>query len=174
MRRFGLRRRPRRYRPGPFRRVLFVAIGHACSNLGRERQLHPDEWKQLLHIVLLSGLEIVLVGGPNDATTAAAIIAELGHGRNLCGKLTIGQSAKVLAGASSYYGIDFIPLHFARALEVPTVSVFGPTDPATRLRPIVAASGSLSPVCHARHVCTLTKPRLVGASALAWPWHCRT
>jgi ADP-heptose:LPS heptosyltransferase len=118
--------------------VPFVAVGHACSNLGRERQLHPDEWKQLLRTVLLSGLEVVLVGGPDDVTTAEMIIAELGHGRNLCGRLGIGQSAKVLAGASAYYGIDSILLHFARALGVPGVSVFGPTDPATRLRPIVA------------------------------------
>jgi ADP-heptose:LPS heptosyltransferase len=116
----------------------FVAVGHACSNLGRERQLRPDEWKQLLRTVLVSGLEIVLVGGPDDATMAATIIAELGHGRNLCGRLSIGQSAKVIAGASAYYGIDSILLHFARAVGVPTVSVFGPTDPATRLRPIVA------------------------------------
>ena len=130
--------------------VPFVAIGHACSNLGRERQLHPDEWKRLLRTVLLSGLEIVLVGGPDDATTAATIIAELGHGRNLCGQLSIGQSAKVLAGASAYYGIDSILLHFARALGVPSVSVFGPTDPATRLRPI----GARERVAFARLPCS--------------------
>jgi ADP-heptose:LPS heptosyltransferase len=116
--------------------VPFVAIGHACSDLGRERQLHADEWKRLLRPVILSGLEIVLLGGPDDAAAAEAIIAELGYGQNLCGRLSIGQSAKVLAGASAYYGIDSILLHFARALGVPTVSVFGPTDPATRLRPI--------------------------------------
>jgi ADP-heptose:LPS heptosyltransferase len=118
--------------------VPFVAVGHACSNLGRERQLHPDEWKRLLRSVILSGLEIVLLGGPDDAAAAEAIIAELGYGQNLCGRLSIGQSAKVLLGASAYYGIDSILLHFARALPVPTVSVFGPTDPATRLRPIAA------------------------------------
>jgi ADP-heptose:LPS heptosyltransferase len=117
--------------------VPFIAIGHGCSDLGRERQLRPDEWKRLLRSVLLSGLEIVVLGGPDDAAGADAIIAELGRGRNLCGRLTIGQSAKVLGGASVYYGIDSILLHFARSLGVPAVSVFGPTDPATRLRPMV-------------------------------------
>lgn len=118
--------------------IPFVAIGHACSNLGQERQLHPGEWKLLLRTVILSGLEIVLLGGPDDSGSAETIIAELGYGRNLCGQLSIAQSAKVLAGASAYYGIDSMLLHFARALEVPTISVFGPTDPATRLRPMRA------------------------------------
>jgi ADP-heptose:LPS heptosyltransferase len=118
--------------------VPFVAVGHACSALGRERQLHPDEWKLLLAPVILSGLEIVLLGGPDDVASAEAIIAVLGCGRNLCGRLTVSQSAKVLAGASANYGIDSILLHFARAMGVPSVSVFGPTDPATRLRPMTA------------------------------------
>jgi ADP-heptose:LPS heptosyltransferase len=90
--------------PATIPALPFVAIGHACSDLGRERQLHPGEWKRLLRPVILSGLEIVLLGGPNDAATAEAIIAELGHGRNLCGRLSIAQSAKVLAAASAYYG----------------------------------------------------------------------
>ena len=118
--------------------IPFVAIGHACSDLRRERQLHPDEWKRLLRSVVLSGLEIVFLGGPDDATAANSIIAELGYGQNLCGQLSIGQSAKVIAAASAYYGIDSVLLHFARALAVPTVSVFGPTDPTTLLRPMAA------------------------------------
>ena len=116
--------------------VPFVALGHACSDLSRERQLRPDEWKRLLHPVLLAGHEIVLLGGPADAAAADAIIAALGRGKNLCGELSILQSAKVITQAAVYYGIDSMPLHLARALGVPTVSVFGPTDPAILLRPL--------------------------------------
>jgi ADP-heptose:LPS heptosyltransferase len=114
----------------------YVAIGHGCSDLGQERRLRPDEWKQLLRPVILAGHEIVFLGGPDDVTAADAIIAELGHGRNLCGKLGISQSAKVIGLAAGYYGIDSMLLHFTRALGVPAVAVFGPTDPATRLRPL--------------------------------------
>jgi ADP-heptose:LPS heptosyltransferase len=114
----------------------YIAIGHGCSDLGRERQLRPDEWKQLLRPVILAGHELVFLGGPEDAAGANAIIAELGHGRNFCGKLDILQSAKVIGRASGYYGIDSMLLHFTRALGVSAVAVFGPTDPATRLRPL--------------------------------------
>ena len=42
----------------------------------------------------------------------------------------------MIGHASAYYGIDSMLLHIARSLGVPTVSAFGPTDPATRLRPL--------------------------------------
>jgi ADP-heptose:LPS heptosyltransferase len=114
----------------------YVAVGHGCSDLARERQLTPEEWKRLLRPIVLAGHEILFVGGPGDATSAAAIIAELGRGRNLCGQLGIRQSAKVIGRAASFYGIDSMPLHLARGLGVPTIAVFGPTDPAILLRPL--------------------------------------
>src|SRR5262249_18535560 len=97
---------------------------------------HAEEWQRLLWPLLVAGHELVFIGGPADASGADAIIRQLGKGRNLCGKLTIAQSANLIGRASAYYGIDSMLLHFARALEVPSVSVFGPTDPATRLRPL--------------------------------------
>jgi ADP-heptose:LPS heptosyltransferase len=113
----------------------YIAVGHACSDLAKERQLTPQEWKRVLHPLSLSGYAIVFLGSANDAALADAIIAELGAGENLCGQLRLIQTAKVIARASIYYGIDSMLLHFARALSVKTISVWGPTDPATRLRP---------------------------------------
>jgi ADP-heptose:LPS heptosyltransferase len=114
----------------------YVAVGHRCSELGRERRLRPDEWQSMLRPMILAGHEILLLGGPEDSAAADAIIKALGTGRNLCGRLSIAQSARLIDGAAAFYGIDSMLLHFARALAVPSVSVFGPTDPATRLRPL--------------------------------------
>ena len=122
--------------PGTIPSAPYVAIGHACSDLGRERLLRPEEWKRLLRPVILAGHEIVFLGGPSDRALADTIISVLGAGRNLCGALTIAQSAKVIGRAATYYGIDSMLLHFARALGVPAIAVFGPSDPATRLRPL--------------------------------------
>jgi ADP-heptose:LPS heptosyltransferase len=117
----------------------YVAIGHACSDLGPERQLRPDEWKNLLRPWDLAGFEFVILGGAGDAALADAIIQAIGHGLSLCGSLTIAQSAKVIARASLFYGIDSMLLHLARALSVRSASVWGPTSPATRLRPMATA-----------------------------------
>jgi len=116
----------------------YIAIGHACSGFGEERQLLPDEWRRLLRPLQVAGFEFVLLGGAADADAADAIIAAVGAGRNLCGRLSIAQSAKVIARASGFHGIDSLLLHLSRALGVSTVSVWGPTNPATRLRPISA------------------------------------
>ncbi len=135
-------------------RQPYVAIGHACSELGRERQVLPNEWKRLLQPLHLAGYEAVFLGAAADAPFAERIIAELGYGRSLCGKLSVAQSAQVIAKAATYYGIDSMLLHLARAVGVSTMSVWGPTNPATRLRPLATldrigyASWPCSPCIH--------------------------
>jgi len=114
----------------------YVAVGHGCSDMGAERKLRPDEWGRLLGSDDLVTHDIVFLGAAADAAEAEATIALIGRGQNLCGRLSIAQSAHVIGHASAYFGIDSMLLHIARSLGVPTVSAFGPTDPATRLRPL--------------------------------------
>lgn len=114
----------------------YVAIGHGCSGFAQERQLQPQEWARVLRPLWLMGYDFVFLGGPADAALADASIAALGCGRNLCGALTLAESARVIAGAAKFYGIDLLLLHLARALGVEATSFWGPTDPATRLRPL--------------------------------------
>jgi ADP-heptose:LPS heptosyltransferase len=113
----------------------YVAMGPGCSEFGKERQLRPDEWRSLLTKEALDGAAVVLLGAAADRPLCDAILAELGHGINLSGQLGIAQSAAVLAKAERFFGIDSLLLHLARSLGVPATSVWGPSDPATRLRP---------------------------------------
>jgi ADP-heptose:LPS heptosyltransferase len=113
----------------------YVAVAPACSDFGKERQLRPDEWRSLLAGATSSEASVVLLGGPADQPLCQAIVAELGCGLDLSGKLSLAQSAAVLAQAERFYGIDSLLLHLARALNVRATSIWGPTDPATRLRP---------------------------------------
>ena len=122
--------------PEDLYRRRFVAIGHACSDLGRERQLLPSEWLRLLQEQLQARRVPVFLGGRDDAALADRIIGIVGAGINLCGVLSFAQSARVIADADEFLGIDSLLLHLARALGVPCVSVWGPTDPTTLLRPI--------------------------------------
>ena len=117
----------------------YMAIGHGCSDFAKERQLLPNEWARVLQPLLLVGYEFVFLGSAADSALADEAIAALGAGRNICGKLTLAESARVIAGAAGFYGIDSMLLHIARALGVSATSFWGPTDPATRLRPIETA-----------------------------------
>jgi ADP-heptose:LPS heptosyltransferase len=124
--------------PPPETRVLpprYVIVAPGCSEFGKERQLQPGEWRDLLANTVLDGAAVVLLGAAADRPLCDAIVAEIGHGQSLAGELGIAQSAAVLAGSERFFGIDSLLLHLARALGVPATSVWGPSDPATRLRP---------------------------------------
>jgi len=45
----------------------YIAIGHGCSELGRERMLTPEEWKRLLWPLILAGHDMVFIGGSGDS-----------------------------------------------------------------------------------------------------------
>ena len=48
---------------------------------------------------------------------------------NLAGRLSVAQSACVIAGARLYVGPDTLTTHVAAALGVPTVALYGPSNP---------------------------------------------
>lgn len=166
----------------------YVAIGHACSDFGKERQLQPQEWARVLRPLALSGFQFVFLGSRGDGALAEQVITALGSGHNLCGRLSITQSARVIAGARAFYGIDFLLLHLARALGVNVTSFWGPTDPATRLRPIAGTERvafarlpcapcihvNETPPCQGRRDCIAEAVSRLTAGATERPAACTT
>lgn len=80
--------------------------------------------------------DVLLVGGPDDAALAEVIVATATEGGaahrvvSLCGRLSLRESAAVIREAAILVTNDSAPLHFAQAVETPTVAIFGPTTPA--------------------------------------------
>jgi ADP-heptose:LPS heptosyltransferase len=121
-----------------------IALGHACSELGRERMLSPEQWRDFLASRGFARAEFHLLGGPADRDGADAIVRACAVRlptsiHNHCGIKTLAESVAFLSTCDAYIGIDSALLHFARLLGIPTVSVWGPTDPATRLQPFPGA-----------------------------------
>ena len=83
---------------------------------------------------------IAVVGGPGDGELAAAIVDHVrsagGRAASGCGKLTLRESAALLARCRLLVTNDSAPLHFAQAVGTPTVAVFGPTLPAFGFGPL--------------------------------------
>jgi ADP-heptose:LPS heptosyltransferase len=153
----------------------YVVVAPGCSEFGKERQLRPDEWRSLLADADVDGAAVVLLGGAADRPLCDAIVAELGHGYSLSGQLGIAQSAGVLAGAERFFGIDSLLLHLARALGVSATSVWGPSDPETRLRPgvmedrVYYVKMCCSPCIHVHETPPCNGARPCIAKALAGP-----
>jgi ADP-heptose:LPS heptosyltransferase len=121
-----------------------VCIGHACSDLSRERMLSPAHWTKVLldHGRGRREDRFVILGGRADRGDAERILASLREVRpqyayeNRCGELTLPQSLALLAAADEFWGIDSGLLHFARLLRKRCLSFWGPTHPETLLKPI--------------------------------------
>lgn len=121
-----------------------IGIGHACSDLSKERMLSPSEWKLAISHELNSSksYEIYFWGTPKDAIKADKIIEKLQElplnlrFKNQCGKTSLDQSIKELANMDEFFGIDSALLHYARLLGIKTNSFFGPTSPNSLLKPI--------------------------------------
>ncbi|MBI4694194.1 MAG: glycosyltransferase family 9 protein [Gammaproteobacteria bacterium] len=95
----------------------------------------------LAHFIRLSALlasefdAVVLLGGPGDASLAAAFASTCTLPcRDLCGRTSLPAAAAVLARCTAFVGNDSGLGHMAAAVGTPTVTLFGPGDPE-RYRP---------------------------------------
>jgi len=78
------------------------------------------------------GRPLFAVAGPADEETAGELLRRLPAGIPLAVArgLEVAALAALLAGCAGYLGNDSGVSHLAAALGVPSVVVFGPTDPA--------------------------------------------
>lgn len=75
-------------------------------------------------------LQVVLLGAPDETEISARVAADLdGRVIDLTGKTNLRELTAVIAGARAVLCHDSGPMHIAAALNVPTVAIFGPTDP---------------------------------------------
>ena len=90
-----------------------------------------EGWVTLARALRARGFAVVLTGGPgaDERAYVAAIKREVPDALDLCGSLTLGGTALVVSGAALYVGPDTAITHAAAALGVPTVALYGPTNP---------------------------------------------
>ena len=86
---------------------------------------------------LPAAVGVVVVGGPDDAA-AARVIAAAAPARVLdaTGRLRILATAALLGRARALVTNDSLPQHLASAMDVPTLTVFGPTVPQFGFGPL--------------------------------------
>lgn len=111
-----------------------IARNHVCD-LGPYVVLAPgsawptkqwplDSMQELASTIVSAGHRVVVVGDSsvNGLLSGSGIT-------DVAGKLTMRQSAAVIAGAEALVGNDSAPLHIASLQNVPAVAIFGPTTP---------------------------------------------
>lgn len=126
------------------------AVIHAVP-MFRYKQWTASGWRDLAAALSARGLTVVATGGPaadehaylDDVWAGAAVT-------RLDGKLDWAQLSGLLAGARVYVGPDTSVTHLAAATGVPTIALYGPTDPrlwgpwpVDGLEPMWAATGKI-------------------------------
>jgi len=116
-----------------FDRPLFGL--HAGGLYGRAKHWGDDRYGELAERLRGSGYSVLLLTSPGERRQAEAISAEHGILPILGYDGDVLQMAAVISHCSVVVTNDSGPLHLATALAVPSVSIFGPTDPARTVIP---------------------------------------
>jgi heptosyltransferase-2 len=108
---------------------------HAGGLYGQAKHWGDERYGQLAERLRDSGYSVVLLTSPAEQEQAESIsascegIAVVGHDGDVL------QVAAAISHCSVIVTNDSGPLHLAAALAVPSVSIFGPTDPARTVIP---------------------------------------
>ena len=105
--------------PRPY--VLFVPGGSAHR---LEKRWPVEAFAQLGSLLKARGLDIVIIGGPQESAMARAIQKSVGQARDLTGRTDFAQLAVLGAKAALVVGNDTGPTHLLAAAGAPTIALF--------------------------------------------------
>lgn len=97
-----------------------------------QKHWFDERWVELADHLARAGLTPVLLGGPSDRTHAQAICQPGSRIVDLTGRLSLVESAALVAGAALVVGVDTGLTHMGSAFGIPTVALFGSTRPYLR------------------------------------------
>jgi heptosyltransferase-3 len=108
-----------------------VAVLHTYPKFNY-KMWRRDGWIEVASWLVAHGHRIVLSGGkaPAELAYVTGLARDMPPGTiNAAGQLTLGASACLVNRARLYVGPDTALTHVAAALGVPTIALFGPSDP---------------------------------------------
>lgn len=101
---------------------------------GKKQNIWPaDRFAAVVRRALAAGDEILILHGPADAEPLAELVGllegDLAAGVKIAPACPVGVGAALLRMSDRFLCNDTGVMHMAGALRVPTVALFGPTDP---------------------------------------------
>jgi ADP-heptose:LPS heptosyltransferase len=95
------------------------------------KQWAPERWGATARGLLDRGCDVIVTGGPHEASLARAVTLAAGDGPVIAaGQTTLAQLAALYGRCAVVLGADCGPLHLAVAVGTPTVHLYGPASPA--------------------------------------------
>jgi len=128
---------------------IVYAIGgqHTTKKLPLQKQVE-----------LLNSLfeKVILIGGKEDSENGEKLSQKCTNTLNLCGRLTINQSAMLMQNALKIYTHDTGMMHIAAALQKPIISIWGNTTPRFGMYPYYGSNNEKSIINYFQEVHNLS------------------
>jgi len=110
-----------------------VAVLCPGAEYGPAKRWPPTHFADLAARFLASGMQVWLVGSPNDKLAASSVLQAAGEPgraiRDLTGRTDLGTAIDLLSLADVVVSNDSGQMHAAAAVGVPVVAVFGSSSP---------------------------------------------
>lgn len=98
--------------------------------------------EKIVSLISKINAPVVLLGGPGDKEAGEFITQQSENTINLCGILTLNQSASVLKQSTKVVSHDTGLMHIASAFQKEIISIWGNTVPALGMYPYLPQEGS--------------------------------
>jgi len=123
-----------------YRKADYITM--APASVWFTKQFPKEKWVGFTNKLIDFDLKIYLLGSLGDYSLCEAIKNESKHNNvdNLCGKLSILESAALMRGAKMNFVNDSAPLHLASATDAPVVAIFCSTTPDFGFGPLSTTS----------------------------------
>ena len=103
------------------------------AEYGPAKRWPPNQFAELAALFLHDGLQVWIVGSPNDRMAADAVLNSLGDNmhkvRDLTARTDLGTAIDILSSASLVVSNDSGLMHAAAAVGAPLVALFGSSSP---------------------------------------------
>jgi heptosyltransferase II len=111
-------------------RILGINPG---ASYGDAKRWYPEKFMQIA-LELSDSFDIIIFGGINELEFAKKIEDHLIKNNiknfsNLAGKTSIAELTKYISSLDIFITGDSGPMHIAASLQIPTIALFGPTNP---------------------------------------------
>lgn len=122
----------------------------APTSRWESKQWPVERYIEVAQHIISKGLNVVVVGAPNEASQIEPILSHDGV-LNLLPEMTIGRVMAVIAQSKLVIANDSAALHIAVGFNRPCIGLFGPTNPAKvgpyhRMDSVIAAKANYDSV----------------------------
>ncbi|MDP2682193.1 MAG: lipopolysaccharide heptosyltransferase II [Deltaproteobacteria bacterium] len=113
--------------------IKIGVLAGGASNIKTEMPIKRwpvEDYAELSRKIVADGYKVILLGAESDKFNSEIILRNIINGViDLTGRTTLEETAAVMKRCKVIVTHDSGPMHLASAMQVPVISIFGPTDP---------------------------------------------